>query len=537
MAESARLCASVALAAYAESLVDGGRVIVFGDASSSLPERLVERGARLVHVYDVDPVRVAEATTRNTSRSIAFAPLSEGGLAVREASFDLAVVENLAEGGGPDLLRRVARVLSARGVALIAAPNPEISTPLLPGGRADDRLDYYGLYDAAAGYFEHVRMLGQTPFVGYAVVDFAQTDEPEPSVDAGFVPGGAEDPEWFVALASQHELTLEQFTIIQLPLHEAWDTNNPAELREQLAAARAAERQARDRMAQLESSQLEAGRRRRERPADDGELGRLKKQLAKRDQWLEKLEERATTADARADEAQAELERLEERLAHAEEQREELSRLVGEERARVEESERNARDARRAKALDHQVRDLEAQLAKLAGIERDAAADVERLEKQLAERGEEIQRLETSLREASRAGRTLLLRLEDLEAGASEDVVAEQPEKAASAGPNDDAQPGARPRARDAVADQNDLETMTSALARQEANLAAAEWTITRLLSQLEATSGPEVAGLMRQLHEAQSKLQQQAVLIQQKLTSQSETAGASPPEAQEPDR
>jgi len=531
MAESTPLCASVALAAYAESLVDGSRVIVFGDASSPLAERLVERGARLVHVYDVDAARVAEAATRNTSRSIAFAPLAEGGLAVREGSFDLAVVENLVESGGADLLRRVVRTLSARGVALIASPNTEVSARLLPAGRADDRLDYYGLYDAAAAQFEHVRMLGQTPFVGYAIVDFAQTDEPEPSFDAGFIPGGAEEPEWFIALASQRELMLDQYTIVQLPLHEAMDTTSATELREQLAAARTAERQARDRMAQLESNQLESGRRRREKAPDEGELARLKKQLVKRDQWVEKLEERATTADARADDAQAELEKLEERLARAERDRTELSARLEEERARVAEVEREARDAKRAKALERQVRELEAQIGKLAGIERDAAADVERLESQLADRGEEIQRLEAALKEARRAGRDLLLKLEAMHAS-DEDLEEPEPDQ-----PSDTPMPDGSRSNDPGEAGPEVRERMIATLARQEANLAAAEWTIASLLAQLEASSGPEAAELMRQLHEARSQLQQQAVLLQQKQATESETNTAAGLVAQQPDR
>ncbi len=576
MAESTRLRASVVLAAYAEPLVEGGRVIVFGDALSPLPERLVERGARLVHVYDADPTRVAEAATRNTSRNIAFAPLGDTGIAVREGSFDLAVVENLAHHKPGELLRRVARVLSQRGAALIACPNPEATNPLLPAEHQDEALDYYGLYDAAAGHFEHVRMLGQAPFVGYAVVDFTQTDDPEPSFDAAFIPGGAEDPEWFVALASQRDVALEQFTIVQLPVQEAIDTTRVTELRAQLTAARTAERQARDRMAQVESATQESNRRRRERSAEEGELGRVRAQLAKRDQWLEQLEERATTADARADEAQAQLESLKEELDRAQQQRDQLvrerdaatrerSQLVRDRDAATGErdqlvrdrdqvaSERDAARAhanqadRNAEKTRERIGSLEQRLAQLVGIEKDTSLDLERLETQLAERGMEILKLQAALREASRAGRDLLIQLEDAratietevpgeDADESSVVSGEQSAVAESPAPSTDADPTAAP-----PGVRDELERMAAIQAKQEADLAAAEWTIQQLLSQVETTAGPEVADLMGQLHTARVELQRQSVLLQQKMTIESHNHSgalrASSDKASEPDR
>src|SRR5580704_8514005 len=45
------------LAVYAESLVAGARVAVFGDASIGLAARLSEQGAHSVHVWDPDSAR------------------------------------------------------------------------------------------------------------------------------------------------------------------------------------------------------------------------------------------------------------------------------------------------------------------------------------------------------------------------------------------------------------------------------------------------------------------------------------------------
>ncbi|HEV8550483.1 MAG TPA: hypothetical protein VGQ57_15670, partial [Polyangiaceae bacterium] len=58
------LTASAALAAFIEPFVEGRRVLVFGSALASTPRLLLERGARLVHVTDPAPLRVAEAVER-----------------------------------------------------------------------------------------------------------------------------------------------------------------------------------------------------------------------------------------------------------------------------------------------------------------------------------------------------------------------------------------------------------------------------------------------------------------------------------------
>jgi hypothetical protein len=67
-------------------------------------------------------------------------------------------------------------------------------------------------------HFEEVRMLGQTPFVGYAIADFSAADASEVRIDTALLPGGAEEPEWFLALASALPVSPDAFSVIQLPL-------------------------------------------------------------------------------------------------------------------------------------------------------------------------------------------------------------------------------------------------------------------------------------------------------------------------------
>ena len=77
----------VALAAYAEAWISGAKVIVFGDALSPLAERLLERGARHVQVYDVDAARAAEASAASRQKQITYAPLELAGSLLRDGAF------------------------------------------------------------------------------------------------------------------------------------------------------------------------------------------------------------------------------------------------------------------------------------------------------------------------------------------------------------------------------------------------------------------------------------------------------------------
>jgi len=79
-------------------------------------------------------VRVSEAVARNRSTQISFSTLADSDLAVREAAFELCVIENLGAFDAVSILRKTHRALGPRGVAIAACPNPEAAFPLLPAG-------------------------------------------------------------------------------------------------------------------------------------------------------------------------------------------------------------------------------------------------------------------------------------------------------------------------------------------------------------------------------------------------------------------
>lgn len=200
---------SLVLSAYAADLVAGARIALFGDATLSLTSELVERGARLVHVFDIDAVRAAEAGTRSSRRSVVFGTLPKSGdLALEGAPFDLIFVPDLSFTKDPSLLLRTARrMLAPSGAALVASPNPD-----LLGGEG---LGYYELYDAVASAFRRVRMVGQAPFVGYVLAELAAEEEPSVSIDTSLA--GRPEPSWFIALAGERDVRFEPYALVELP--------------------------------------------------------------------------------------------------------------------------------------------------------------------------------------------------------------------------------------------------------------------------------------------------------------------------------
>ncbi len=331
-----RVSPSLALAAYAETWISGAKVIVFGDALSPLPERLVERGARHVQVYDRNATRAAEATAANRTKQIAYAGLEDAGSTLRDGVFDFGIIEDLAaaEGDPNLLLKPMGRALSRRGMALIAARNPEIARRLIACSlQAEQPIGYYDLYDTVSQHFDEVRMLGQTAFVGYAVADFSATEAAEVRIDTAFLPNGAEEPEWFLALVSALPVTADSFSVIQFPFA---DVQLPAAVAER--APREAEPALR---AQTQAAAAAAAK-----------IAELQAELASREEWLTGLESRASTADQRADEMQSELDQL----------------LADAARAKLELAKREQRleeELRAKKALEDSARALKQELDKL----------------------------------------------------------------------------------------------------------------------------------------------------------------------------
>ena len=302
------------LVAYVESRCTHARVLYLGRADSPAVALLAEKNPRALLVCDADATRRAEAQARSTGRNVSFGSLDDGPASLRESFFDVVLVENLsAEAEPKKTLEKLSRLLQPRGIAVVATPNPDAEEPLVTGSAANTAVDYYALYDATIDVWPEVRMLGQVPFVGYAVVDFSGEGEPSPVLDTSLVPATGEEPDYFIAIAGREKQVLEAYAVIQLPLAQIREGS------EQLTQA----------LPQAASAATETLER---------ELTELRARFSKQEKWIEELEGRSAAADERADAAEAELEQINEqraKLADSAEQHGKQKLELGAERDRL----------------------------------------------------------------------------------------------------------------------------------------------------------------------------------------------------------
>ena len=138
-----------ALCVYAEPLVAGRRVVVLGDGTRRLGERLLELGARVVHVYDPQPARAASLADE-APRGLTVLPLPAGDFDVRDGAFDLAVVADISELPAPAaLLARLRRILAPGGAVLVRSRCVDAAERgRSRAGAGQGTLDYYELFES-----------------------------------------------------------------------------------------------------------------------------------------------------------------------------------------------------------------------------------------------------------------------------------------------------------------------------------------------------------------------------------------------------
>ncbi|MGK4002041.1 hypothetical protein WMF31_05415 [Sorangium sp. So ce1036] len=422
-AAAAALHPSLVLSAYLEPLVRGRRVAVLGDATIGLAERLLQRGARLVHAYDPDAARVAERLARSApSRQPhpSFA-VFDGDLGVRDGAFDTLVVPDLSIfSDQAELLRRARRLTAASGAAVIASPNPDVARGLLPAGaRRGAAPGYYALYDLVALQFKQVRMIGQAPFVGYTVAEFAPKGEPEVSVDTSIL-DGSEEPEWFIVVAGERLPRLDAFAVIELPFAElpaAGAGAPPEALHEAQGLAARLGGELAELRTRHQRDREDAGARAESAVATAARLAEVEAELGAKGARLREIEARAGDAHVRAERLTHQIRDMEEELRGQRDRATRLAKQLDDEkrlRTKVELELgmiRNRPEIAGARdRLDAATAELEAARARIAELEaRPAvappdpalAARVEQLEAAAAGARRELSKL-TSERDAAR---------------------------------------------------------------------------------------------------------------------------------------
>lgn len=278
------------LCVYAEPLARGRRVLVVGDSTDGVGGRLVELGARLVHVYDPDAERAGRAAP---SRGVSVRALYAGDFEARDGAFDLVLIPELSAVRDPvALLARLRRAVGGEGAVLVATRNPE-------GEGEGEGVDYYDLYEMMALQFASVRMIGQVPFFGAAIAELGDADgAPDVSVYTDLAEEPAA-PTAFIALGSHTDrVRLDPYAIVQLPHERVAESASVVKTQELPGLAeRAAVVEAAARVASLEA------------------------ELEERSALARRWQQEAERAAAAASKLQGVLEQVDDRLREQEEDR------------------------------------------------------------------------------------------------------------------------------------------------------------------------------------------------------------------------
>ncbi|MDD5307910.1 MAG: methyltransferase domain-containing protein [Deltaproteobacteria bacterium] len=217
---------------YVQDLVVHRRVLLIG-ASRELAEFLLASRARYVCSIGNE----MPAATDSGAQNLEFKVMDPADLKLRDGTFDVAIIRDLtALASAADVLNEARRVLGPRGHLVVASPNPSSQERIgpIPAGRM---LDYYEMFDLLAAVFPVVQMVGQSPFVGYAIADLSSEDEePQVGFDSALIGEGGEEIEWFLAVCGDEPVELPPYAVVQIPLKDA---GLGSKVGEQLAALEA----------------------------------------------------------------------------------------------------------------------------------------------------------------------------------------------------------------------------------------------------------------------------------------------------------
>lgn len=165
---------------------------------------------------------IDDASDAREMECLRVAPYTPGPLPFDDETFDLVIVPALftLQTNADQSILELRRVVRGDGLVVLGIVNSdnrpfrEISVLR----NAEDGLSEQGLFRVINQQFAVVTLLGQTPLFGYSVVDFSAAGElSEISYDGSLIDVGAQVPEGLIALCSQDRVTIDPYTVVQVP--------------------------------------------------------------------------------------------------------------------------------------------------------------------------------------------------------------------------------------------------------------------------------------------------------------------------------
>jgi SAM-dependent methyltransferase len=288
------------LYAYLAPLWQGRRVLEIACGDGGSADYLGQQGAEWVLAVDVDAGRVDRARARHGGPRVEFRAVSDlRQLATAGERFDVVLVpEGQATLGLPDLITVLRALLTEMGHVIVAVPAADRK-----GRQTREGVGYYDLADALTAHFSFVRMLGQTPFLGFGLVEFDGSADAL-RVDVSLLHGGAEHPSHYVAIAGAVVPPSLGYSLVQVPFAPVEALvlgGNSGRTPVPLAAAAADNPGASDGRAEMAERRLEEAERRARGHLEDAEL-RLADLRRKLEDALIQAESAVRISRAQADE-------------------------------------------------------------------------------------------------------------------------------------------------------------------------------------------------------------------------------------------
>jgi hypothetical protein len=363
------LSGHLALYTYLEPIWRGRSVLEVGCQDGARADHLAAHGAGRVVALDRDRGAIDRARHRFRRPRLEFRALptwADIATAVT-GTFDVVLVpdgELLLE--DQSLIPRVRALMSSLGRLVVAVRSGERRSPLWRSG-----VGYYELADTLSTHFARVKMFGQTPFLGFGLVEFEGNPEAV-RVETALVDSG-EAPCDYVALAGVDDGPPLGYALVQVPFTAA-ETLVAPDGREGAPAEGGRDVSRAEAEVERLTRELTQLRARGANGADT--LGALEARLVQAERRADEVERRAR---ARAEEDEERLLEVRRKLETAWSDAEAAQRI-----ARAQASEIDELRARVRRAHDDRVA-LDAELAALRRALAEADESVVRLTRRTAE--------------------------------------------------------------------------------------------------------------------------------------------------------
>jgi SAM-dependent methyltransferase len=384
------------LYAYLEPILAGRSILEVGCGVGLGAEYLAAHGAQRVTAVDNDPAQVERARARYRRSRLEFRAVAHlADLSSVAETFDVVIVPEA------DLLVRRGeaitgwkRLLAPAGRLVVAVTSADRH---VGAGPHPVGLGYYDLSDSLAPHFPRVRMFGQTPFLGFGMVEFEGAAEAL-RVDSRLVEGGAEPASFYVAIAGPDQPEDLGYSLVQIPF---------AAVEARLAGGSAgAESSAADNRAELVERRLEETERKARARLDEAE-GKIAELRRKLDDALVQSESAMRISRAQGDE----IDELRARVRRAFDDRAALDGEISKLRRALSEADESVI------ALTRKTTDEMAAVAERLASGLRAPAETEGLRERLAEHAalrDEVDRLRANLAETEARASAAERRLEEV---------------------------------------------------------------------------------------------------------------------------